>query len=147
MDGSGTNPSGYVTFVLHSHLPYVINHGTWPHGEDWLYEAAAETYLPILRILGELEQRGAALKANINLSPVLLEQLAHPRFKAGFPKYLQQKLDAARQDAREFGAQGEGHMVQVAEFWQRFYAESQRDFDAIGQNIIGAFKRFYDAGA
>src|SRR5258707_609352 len=27
-------PGGYITFTLHSHLPYVVNHGTWPHGRD-----------------------------------------------------------------------------------------------------------------
>src|ERR671934_3049134 len=85
--------AGYVTFVLHAHLPYVVNHGTWPHGQDWLHEAAAETYLPLLRILRELEERRSPLKCNLNLSPILLEQLAHPAFKAGFSKYVQQKVD------------------------------------------------------
>ena len=35
--------SGDFSFVLHSHLPYVLSHGRWPHGTDWLFEAAAET--------------------------------------------------------------------------------------------------------
>src|SRR4249919_2071345 len=68
------NSLGYVTFALHSHLPYVVNHGTWPHGMEWLHEAAAETYLPLLRIFSELEQEGLALNANVNLSPILLQQ-------------------------------------------------------------------------
>ena len=25
--------------ALHSHLPWVLNHGRWPHGSDWLTEA------------------------------------------------------------------------------------------------------------
>ncbi len=33
--------SEYFSLVLHSHIPYVIAHGNWPHGMDWLYEAAA----------------------------------------------------------------------------------------------------------
>ena len=28
--------AGTFTLVLHSHLPYVISHGRWPHGMDWL---------------------------------------------------------------------------------------------------------------
>ncbi len=84
MSGKSKIPStGYVAFVLHSHLPYVVNHGTWPHGLDWLHEAAAETYLPLLRVLGSLEGRGVRLKASINLSPILLEQLSHPTFQEG----------------------------------------------------------------
>ena len=34
--------------VLHGHIPDVVGHGVWPHGINWLYEAAAETYLPLL---------------------------------------------------------------------------------------------------
>ena len=85
-------PQGYLSFTLHAHLPYVVHHGTWPHGLEWLLEAAAETYLPLLRVLGNLERDGIALNANINLSPVLLEQLAHPTFKAEFPAYVKRKI-------------------------------------------------------
>ena len=40
---------GYVSFVLHAHLPF-IHH---PESEDyleeqWLYEAISETYIPLL---------------------------------------------------------------------------------------------------
>ena len=35
-------------FTLHSHLPYVLNHGRWPHGSDWICEAAIDTYLPLI---------------------------------------------------------------------------------------------------
>ncbi|HEY3768639.1 MAG TPA: 1,4-alpha-glucan branching protein domain-containing protein [Candidatus Angelobacter sp.] len=141
------NPLGYVTFALHSHLPYVVNHGTWPHGMEWLHEAAAETYLPLIRIFGELEQQGLALKANVNLSPILLEQLAHPVFKDEFPKYMLRKIQAAHKDADDFTLQGEKHMVEVARFWQHFYEQALRQFDELNSNIIHGFQRFYDSGA
>ena len=53
--------AGYLSFTLHAHLPYVVNHGTWPHGMEWLLEAAAETYLPLLRVFGNLERDRIAL--------------------------------------------------------------------------------------
>lgn len=31
----------YFSLVLHSYIPYLIAHGNWPHGMDWLDEAAA----------------------------------------------------------------------------------------------------------
>jgi len=31
----------YFSLVLRSHIPYVLAHGNWPLGMDWLYEAAA----------------------------------------------------------------------------------------------------------
>lgn len=146
-NNSGSNQLGYVTFTLHSHLPYVINHGTWPHGTEWLYEAAAETYLPLLRIFSDLEQQKLPLKANVNLSPILLEQLAHPVFKAEFPKYLVRKIEAARNDVQEFGRKGESHLVRVAEFWDKFYSQDLRQFEALGGDIIKGFRYFYETGA
>ena len=67
-------PAGYLALTLHAHLPYVVNHGTWPHGLEWLHEVAAETYLPLLRVLARLEQDGVPANFNLNLSPVLLER-------------------------------------------------------------------------
>jgi 1,4-alpha-glucan branching enzyme len=147
MQRLSANPAAYITFTLHSHLPYVVHHGTWPHGLDWLHEAAAETYIPLLRVFTELEKAGAALKANISLSPILLEQLSHPTFKEEFPKYLQQKIDAAQKDEQQFLAKGELHKASVAQFWQRFFSEAMGDFESLDRNIIAAFKHFYDIGS
>ena len=147
MQHSKANPAAYITFTLHSHLPYVVHHGTWPHGLDWLHEAAAETYIPLLRVFTQLEKAGAALKANINLSPVLLEQLSHPTFQEEFPKYLLQKIEAAQKDEQQFVAKGELHKASVAQFWQKFFSEAMGDFEALDRNIVGAFKHFYDIGS
>ena len=35
----------HFVLTLHSHLPWVLNHGRWPHGSDWLCEAAVDTWL------------------------------------------------------------------------------------------------------
>ena len=42
---------GAFTFVLHSHLPYARQAGMWPHGEEWIHEAIAETYITLLNAL------------------------------------------------------------------------------------------------
>ena len=104
-------PAGYLTFTLHAHLPYVVNHGTWPHGMEWLHEAAAETYLPMLRMLHSLERDSIRFQCNLNLSPILLEQLAHPCFTAEFPNYLNRKILAAREDEAYFVLAGELEVI------------------------------------
>ena len=114
---------------------------------EWLHEAAAETYLPLLRVFGELEQQGLALQANVNLSPILLEQLSHPEFKDEFPKYLIRKIKAAHKDADDFTVQNDPHMVNVSRFWLHFYEQALRQFDELGSNIIRGFQHFYDSGA
>ena len=145
-DTSAARLRGYVTFTLHAHLPYVIHHGTWPHGLEWLLEAAAETYLPLLRLLRNLERDGLSLNANINLSPILIEQLAHPTFKAEFPKYLQRKHDAAREDETLFSQTGETIFAETARFWQRYYRQALDEYEALGSDILGSFRYFEETG-
>lgn len=139
-------PSGYLTFTLHAHLPYVVNHGTWPHGMEWLLEAATETYLPLLKVLGRLERDGIPFKANLNISPILLEQLAHPVFQAALPEYLGRKLEAAREDEKFFQATGDLHMVETARHWTRYFTEALEDFTALGGSIIKGFRHYNDSG-
>jgi 1,4-alpha-glucan branching enzyme len=133
-------PSGYLTFTLHAHLPYVVNHGTWPHGLEWLLEAATETYLPLLRTIHNLERDGIALNVNLNLSPILLEQLAHPVFKKEFPKYLARKIVAAKEDEAYFSQNGEPHLAETARYWQGFFRQAEEDFQSLDGDIVRGFR-------
>jgi 1,4-alpha-glucan branching enzyme len=140
-------PSAYLSFTLHAHLPYVIHHGTWPHGLEWLHEAAAETYLPLLAVFRRLEADGLALKANVSLSPVLLEQLAHPTFKEEFPKYVERKINSAREDENYFRQNGEHRYAETAIFWLQFFEQTLVDFYELDRDIVKGFRHFNDTGA
>ena len=144
--GTKSRPSGFLTFTLHAHLPYVVNHGTWPHGMEWLHEAAAETYLPLLRILKNLERDNIRFNCNLNLSPILLEQLSHPVFIAEFPKYLTRKIIAAQEDEAYFTQAAEAHYAETARFWNRFFSQALEDFNHFDQDIIKGFRHFNDIG-
>ena len=60
---------GDLAIVLHSHMPYVEGFGTYPFGEEWLFDAVARSYLPVLA-----EARGVT----VTVSPVLADQLEAP---------------------------------------------------------------------
>jgi len=139
-------PKGYFAFVLHSHLPYVLSHGRWPHGTDWICEAAGETYLPILRILNELVAEGYHPKLTIDFSPVLSEQLADSSFKDEFVSYLNQKIEAAKIDSEEFFRHGKTNMLANAHMWEKWYSDTLLQFEDIGQDILFEFKKLQDAG-
>ena len=44
---SAQRADGALAIVLHTHMPYVEGYGTWPFGEEWLWEAMAGCYLPL----------------------------------------------------------------------------------------------------
>ncbi len=137
---------GYFAFVLHSHLPYVLSHGRWPHGTDWLCEATAETYLPIVRMLHELIDQGYKPKLTVGLSPVLCEQLADNSFKEEFIIYLNQKIKAAEYDAEEFYKYGQKNMLNTANLWEKFYRLNLEHFNNIGQDVLYEFRKLQDDG-
>src|SRR5579864_6021896 len=99
-------PVGYLIFTLHSHLPFVLNHGRWPFGSDWLSEAAVQSYLPLLRSLTLLADEDVIPTVTITLSPILCEQLANPGFGEEITAFLQQRLEACRDNRRHFADTG-----------------------------------------
>ena len=64
-------PYGAFALVLHAHMPYVLSHNRLE--EEWLLEAVAESYVPLLQSLQQLSLRGPSPKVTIGLTPVLLE--------------------------------------------------------------------------
>ena len=100
-------PRGYLALVLHAHLPWMLGHGTWPHGEDWLHEAAAETYVPLLEALEHLADDGHRSLLTIDLSPVLCEQLADRGWQSRFDEYCRLRMESALGDQAWFARQGE----------------------------------------
>jgi len=138
---------GSVCFVLHSHLPYVLGHGRWPHGADWLNEAAAETYIPLLRELEDLVADGVSPGVTIGLTPILCEQLASEAFAEEFTGYAGRAAEAAEADAREFARQGLSARAAVAEMWNGWYKRVLEDFAGrFGLDLVGAFRRLQDGG-
>src|SRR3954469_22437245 len=94
-------PGAELALVLHTHMPYVEGFGTWPHGEEWLFEAMATSYLPLAEVL---EQEPPV---TVSVTPVLADQLQSADVAERFPAFLRgvrrvtHRLDA--EEARERG--------------------------------------------
>ncbi len=139
---------GRFTFVLHSHLPYVLSHGRWPHGMVWLSEAAAETYIPLWRVFKKLNDEGRKIAVTIGITPVLAEQLSDDTFKAEFLDYLEMKRRAAETDLADFEEREETEMAETARFWIDWYRGVEEDFRGeLNQDIVQAFRKLQDDGA
>ncbi len=140
------SPPGHVLLVLHTHLPWVLGHGRWPHGEDWLYEAVAECYLPLLRVLDRLAADGVEAHVTIGITPVLAEMLAAPRFQEGFVKYCDERRDLAEEDRKAFQSSLDEHGMSLSAAWSTFYEDAKRDFlETYGGDLLRAFRRLQDA--
>lgn len=144
---SDDQPYGSLALVLHSHLPYVLYHGTWPHGMSWIYEAAAETYLPILEVLYRLKDEGYSPHLTIGLTPVLIDQLSSNDFISGFINYIEERLAASKDDRDEFARIGMDHRIYLAEWWEKHYSRIHEFFESsCNRDIVGSFRNLQDDG-
>jgi 1,4-alpha-glucan branching enzyme len=83
-DRRSASDRGALAIVLHTHMPYVEGFGTWPFGEEWLWEAMAGCYLPLLDLLDD----GAPL--TLSLTPVLCDQLEAAAIEERFTTFVQE---------------------------------------------------------
>lgn len=137
---------GRFLLCLHSHMPYVLSHGKSPHGTDWIFESAAECYLPLLGTLDRLLAEGVRPRWTVNITPILAEQLDDPSFQSGFEDYCREKIEAACEDLDRFQASGEDQMCGLAENWRRSFARNLDMFQKRwGRSICGGFREMAEA--
>ena len=138
---------GAFSLVLHTHLPYCRKAGRWPHGEEWLHEALAETYVPLLDALYDLRDKGVPFRLTVNLTPVLVEQLADADVQAHFIEFLDQEIAAAQNDQARFAASGEAHLGYLARFYEEYYRHVRATFvERFDGDVVRAFRNLQDAG-
>jgi 1,4-alpha-glucan branching enzyme len=133
-------------FTLHSHLPYVLNHGRWPHGSDWLTEAALDTYLPLLEVLRALAADKVPSPITIGFTPVLANQLASPLFVAEMEAFFEQRLKACDEAPASLASTGDDQLLPLVGFWRARLARLRDLFLSTNQDLIGAFKALEAAG-
>src|SRR5437899_11743623 len=111
---------GSFALVLHTHLPFVLGHGRWPHGSDWLMEVAAGCYLPLLDAIDDAAARGGSPRITLDISPVLAGQLAAPAFRSAFEEFLRARISSARENRQGFAAASHPEPPPRGEGWGGF---------------------------
>jgi 1,4-alpha-glucan branching enzyme len=130
-------PRGPLALVLHSHMPYVEGFGTWPFGEEWLWEAVATVYLPLLEVLD-----GAPV--TVGLTPVLCDQLETLPGPAGerLVDFLRGVRTAIHdEDAEGLDRGGEHELADEVRRAARDYAWADEALEARRHDLVGAFAR------
>jgi 1,4-alpha-glucan branching enzyme len=131
-----TRPKGELAIVLHTHMPYVEGFGTWPFGEEWLWEAISGSYLPLLDLLDE----GAPL--TLSLTPVLCDQLEAQGVGERFEAFVDDVR--RRTHAEDIAGLRENGFDELARELERSWSEYEqvlRRFRERGGDLLGALGR------
>jgi 1,4-alpha-glucan branching enzyme len=114
-------------------MPYVEGFGTWPFGEEWLFEAIATSYLPVLDVLQ------AGMPLTLSLTPVLCDQLRAPGVPERFRAFLRGVRRAShRLDADAARAAGDGAVADEIDRAAGQYQAALERFEALDGDVLGA---------
>jgi 1,4-alpha-glucan branching enzyme len=133
-DQAPTTPEvGDLAIVLHSHMPYVEGFGTWPFGEEWLFDAVARSYLPVLEVVRDL---------TVTVSPVLADQLEAPGVVERMEAFLRRdRLEAARLDA-----EASAELRPAAECEAERYRRALNRLRGLDGDVVAAFDSARERG-
>ncbi|MGE5177272.1 MAG: glycoside hydrolase family 57 protein [Hyphomicrobiales bacterium] len=139
-------PIGYLSILLHGHLPYV-RHPEFedPLEERWLVEALVECYLPLLSMLEGRASRGATGRITISLSPTLLAMLADPLLQERLVHRVERLLELAEADVARY--RDDARLGPLAVFYRdRFRAGLAQYAERYGRDLASAFRAVEAAG-
>src|SRR5881394_910677 len=87
---------GYLSLVLHAHLPFVRHpeHERFLE-ESWLFEAITETYIPLLQLLENWEKDGLNARVTLTLTPTLCSMLLDPLLQDRYSLRLDELIELA----------------------------------------------------
>ncbi|MEA2134211.1 MAG: 1,4-alpha-glucan branching enzyme [Solirubrobacteraceae bacterium] len=126
------SPPGRFCIVLHTHMPYVEGYGTWPFGEEWLWEAMATSYLPLLDALD-----AAPGRVTLSLTPVLCDQLEASGVGERFLAFLRDVR--AETHRRDVAAADDPAVARELERSAGLYAAAAERFEARDRDLVRAF--------
>jgi len=136
---------GYLSLVLHAHLPFVRHpeHESFLE-ENWLFEAITETYIPLLMTLAGWRRDGLQAPLTITLTPTLCAMLQDSLLRERYRRYLDGLLELAEKELHR--TVWEKALNELAVFYhQRF--DATRDFyRACNGDLLAEFRRAQDEG-
>jgi 1,4-alpha-glucan branching enzyme len=126
-------------------MPYVEGFGTWPFGEEWLWEAVACVYLPLLDVLQETEA-----PLTLGLTPVLCDQLETLPGPPGerLVEYLRgTRVRVHEEDGAGLERGGEPELAAEVRKATEDYARAATAIEACGGDVLGRLARLASDGS
>ena len=137
---------GYVSFVLHAHLPFIHHPESDDYLEEsWLYEAISETYIPLLTNFQKLVDEGVKFRITMSMTPPLLSMLDNKLQQKRYIKYVKKHIELAAKEVKRTAY--DKRLNELSKYYFDRYSNDLHLFkDVYKCNLIEAFKHFQDIG-
>ena len=139
-------PKGYVSFVLHAHLPFVHHPESDNYLEEqWLFEAISETYIPLLINFQKLVEEKVDFRITMSMTPPLLWMLDNKLLQQKYINYLLDHIELAKKEVER--TTYDSRLNELSKYYLDRYSNDLHIFkDVYNCNIINGFKHFQDIG-
>jgi 1,4-alpha-glucan branching enzyme len=118
-------PPSYICLILHAHLPYA-RRPEYPRflEENWLFEALAEVYVPLLEVFERLAAAEIPFRLTLSLSPTLLAMWQDDLLQQRYGVWLQEHVEVAEREIRR--THDTPYQAAAQAHWQLFQAALAR---------------------
>jgi 1,4-alpha-glucan branching enzyme len=137
---------GYLSIILHAHLPYV-RHPEFQDflEEDWLYEAITETYIPLINVFDNLINDGVKFRITLSLSPSLMCMFSDPLLQERYIKHIESLIELSEKECER--TRWDHKFNQLSRMYLDKFRNARYVFvDKYKKNLINAFKALNDSG-
>ncbi|WP_408956294.1 glycoside hydrolase family 57 protein [Natroniella sp. ANB-PHB2] len=137
---------GYLSLVLHAHLPFVRH----PEEKDfleerWLFEAITETYIPLLNHFEGLYRDRIDYRLTMSLTPPLISMLSDSLLQERYISHLDKSIELAHKEIERTTNQSK--INRTATMYLNQFKRSKESFvNQYNKNLVNGFKKFQDLG-
>jgi len=137
---------GFLSIVLHAHLPYVRHpEHTSFFEENWLFEAMTECYIPLIGVLDRLQDDNIDYRLTLSLSPPLITMLRDGLLQSRYLKHLNRLIELAEKEVARTRNQPEYH--KLARLYRRFFLKALDTYQNRYQgDLLAAFIKHHATG-
>jgi 1,4-alpha-glucan branching enzyme len=145
---TGTNcmAKGYLSLLLHAHLPFVRHpeHDDFLE-ENWLYEAITETYIPLIKVFAGLTKDNIPYRITLSLTPTLITMLDDELLQSRYITHLHKLIELAEKEMVRNRRRPQ--FFKLASMYHKQLVEAHTIFvSKYKHNLIVAFKEFQKKG-
>ena len=136
---------GYLSLVLHAHLPFVRHpeHERFLE-ESWLFEAITESYIPLLQMLEGWEQDRLDVRLTFSLTPTLCSMLQDPLLQERYERRLSSLIELADHETER--TRQEQPIQELAAFYRIRFGGIRDYYLAHSRDLIAAFSQLQERG-
>jgi 1,4-alpha-glucan branching enzyme len=136
---------GFLSVVLHAHLPFVRH----PERADvleerWFHEALTGTYLPLLQVFEGLVADGVPYRCTVSLSAPLISMMSDDLLKVRYAEHLDRLIELAGRELDR--TRPEPHYHRLAQMYHDRFQSLRHTWRSHEGDLLRAFRRLRDAG-